>query len=387
MSISGGVVDGVRSALLRLDEVDARLNCVADRDDVAVLAAAVAAAAAPDGPLRGEAITVKDWIDVAGFRCSGGSSGHSERRPREDASAVARLRAAGAVVVAKACVHVESERFGKVLNPHDRSRSPGGSSSGDAAAVGSGAVRLGIGSDSGGSVRVPAAWCHVVGMKPSAGLVPLTGHFPRLGERSDGRTVIGALTTSTSMAWHAVKTMAGPDGADGGVAPVAIGDPGSVDVPSLRVAVGSPGGRDVCPAVASALDQVAVTLQQAGASLVGSPPDWLEESRRITEAYWTRAQRTGAQIDQDLFDWDRFRRRVMLDTEGIDVMITPTVADMAPLHREMRTEDYLFCLPASLTGAPAITVPVDQGAVQVVARRWEDHVAVAVALTIESSVE
>ncbi len=382
MSISGDVVDGVRSALLRLDETYARLNCVADREDAAVLAEAAVAA---HGPLRGEAITVKDWIDVAGFRCSGGELSQSDRRPPEDASAVARLRAAGAVVVAKTCVHVESERFGRVLNPHDRSRSPGGSSSGDAAAVGSGAVRLGIGSDSGGSVRVPAAWCHVVGMKPSAGLVPLTGHFPRLGERSDGRTVIGALATSTRMAWLAVQTMAGPDGADGGVAPVTVGDPGSVSVSSLRVAVGSPGGREVCPAVASALTRVTATLQEAGSSLVGPPPDWLDEARRITEAYWARSERTGAQIEQDLFDLDRFRRRVMLDTTGIDVIITPTVADTAPLHREMRTEDYLFCLPASLTGAPAITVPVGSGAVQVIARRWQDHVAAAVALAIESS--
>lgn len=77
----------------------------------------------------------------------------------------------------------------------------------------------------------------------------------------------------------------------------------------------------------------------------------------------------------------------MLDTAGIDVIITPTVGEMAPLHREMRTEDYLFCLPAILTGAPAITVPVGPGAVQVVARRWQDHVAAAVALAIESSVE
>lgn len=222
-------------------------------------------------------------------------------------------------------------------------------------------------------------------MKPSAGLVPLTGHFPRLGERSDGRTVIGALATSTRMAWLAVQTMAGPDGADGGVAPVTVGDPGSVSVSSLRVAVGSPGGREVCPAVASALTRVTATLQEAGSSLVGPPPDWLDEARRITEAYWARSERTGAQIEQDLFDLDRFRRRVMLDTTGIDVIITPTVADTAPLHREMRTEDYLFCLPASLTGAPAITVPVGSGAVQVIARRWQDHVAAAVALAIESS--
>lgn len=382
MSPISGAVEAVRRALLQLDEADARFNCVADRDDFSVLAEA---AAAPHGPLHGEPITVKDWIDVTGFRCSGGQMSLSDRRPVHDASAVARLRAAGAVVVAKACVHAESERFGKVLNPHDPSRSPGGSSSGDAAAVGSGAVQLGIGSDSGGSIRVPASWCQVVGIKPSAGLVPVTGHFPRIGDRRDGRTVIGALATSTRMAWLAVKTMAGPDGVDGGVAPVPVGEPGSVSLPSLRVAIGVPGGRQVGPAVTAALTRVREILQVAGVSLAGPPPDWLDEARRITEAYWDRSERTGDQIDQDLSDWDRFRRRVMLDTAGIDVMITPTTADTAPLHRGMQTEDYLFCLPASLTGAPAISVPVGSGAVQVIARRWEDHVAAAVAMAIESS--
>jgi Asp-tRNA(Asn)/Glu-tRNA(Gln) amidotransferase A subunit family amidase len=372
----------VRSALARLDDVAARTGCVADRDDGAVL---VAAAAAPDGVLGGEPVTVKDWIDVTGFRCSGGSVDHADRRPADDATVVARLRAAGAVVVAKSAVQVDSERFGTVRNPHDPARSPGASSSGDGAAVGGGAVRLGIGSDSGGSVRVPAAWCRVVGMKPSAGLVPTTGHFPRLGERSDGRTVIGPLASSVDLAWLAVRVMAGPDGADGGVAPVALGDPDEVDVSTLRIAVGSPGGAEVDAAVTAALAQAGDALRDTGAPVGGSPPDWLGEARRVTEAYWDRVRRTGAQVEQDLFDWDRFRRRILLEADDVDVVVTPTVAEVAPLHRAMRTDDYLFCLPASLTGAPAITVPVGDGAVQVIARRWADHVAVAVARVLEAA--
>jgi amidase len=380
---AGAAVLSVQSALDRLDAVATRTGCVADRDDDAVLAAA---AAAPTGPLAGEPITVKDWIDVTGFRCSGGWVQHADRRPDADATVVARLRAAGAVVVAKSAVLVDSEVFGPVRNPHDPARSPGASSSGDGAAVGGGAVRLGIGSDSGGSIRVPAAWCGVVGMKPSAGLVPLTGHFPRLGDRSDGRTVIGPLAASVDLAWRAVTVMAGPDGADGGVAPVPLGDPAHVDVTAVRVALGSPGGRAVSPPVADAMAQAWERLRAAGATLAGPPPDWLDEGRRITEAYWDRARRTGEQVARDLFDWDRFRRRVLLETGDVDVVVTPTVAEMAPLHRAMRTEDYLFCLPASLTGAPAVTVPVGDGAVQVIAPRWADHVAVAVARVIEARV-
>lgn len=295
MSHWGVVATNWRAALDRLDVIAARTNCVADRNDAAVLAAA---AAAGPGALQGEPITVKDWIDVTDFRCSGGTVIHENRRPTHDAPAIDRLRGAGAVVIAKTAVSVDSERFGRVMNPHDVSLSPGGSSSGEGATVGSGTVRLGIGSDSGGSIRVPAAWCRVVGMKPSAGLIPATGHFPRIGERSDGRTVIGPLADSVDMAWTAVKVMAGPDGADGGVAPVVLGDADRVEVSSLRFAIGSPGFTEVGAAMSTALERVGEIMKSAGVSHAGAPPDWLDESRRITEAYWDRSERTGRQIDR-----------------------------------------------------------------------------------------
>jgi hypothetical protein len=174
-------------------------------------------------------------------------------------------------------------------------------------------------------------------------------------------------------------------GADGGIAPVALGDPDDIEVSALRFAVGSPGGAEVSPVMEAALDRVAEIVKSAGATLVGEPPDWLDESRRITEAYWNRAQRTGRQVEQDLMDWDRFRRRVLMDTGDVDVIVTPTVRDTAPLHRAMVTEDYLFCLPPSLTGAPALSLPVGDGAVQVIAHRWSDHVAVAAARMIEDA--
>ncbi len=370
-------VAAARTALSRLDELAPRTGCVVDRADEAVLAAA---AAAPPGPLHGEPLTVKDWIDVAGFRCSGGAFEHADRRPREDATAVARLRAAGAVVVAKTAVHVDGVR-----HPHDPSLSPGGSSSGDAVAVAGGAVRLGLGSDSGGSVRVPAAWCGVVGFKPSSGLIPVTGHFPRLGDRSDGRTVIGPLAARADLAWAAVRAMAGPDDVDGGVAPVALGDPAAVDLARLRMAIGVPSGVDVAPVVRDALEQARVALRAAGARDAGPPPNWLDDARAVTQAYWDRRDRPGSQVADDLFAWDRFRRYVLQATREVDVVVTPTVAGTAPPHRAMRTEDYLLCLPASLAGAPSVSVPVGGSAVQVITRRWEDHIAVAVARVLEAA--
>jgi len=373
----------VAAALTRLDEAGARTNCVVDRDDEVVLSAVAEANA--KSPFRGEPITVKDWIDVSGFRCSGGSAAHIDRRPAEDAPAISRLREAGAVVVAKTAVGVDSEHHGRVLNPHDLSRSPGASSSGEAAAVGGGAVRLGIGSDSGGSIRVPAAWCLVVGMKPSAGLIPLTGHFPEVGDRRDGRTVIGPLAQTVALAWTAVKVMAGPDGQDAAVAPVVLGDPGKVDLAGLRFAIGCPRGAEISRPVEAALERVGEIVESAGAVIVGGPPDWLEEARDITENYWDRTERTGSQVWQDLDDWDRFRRRVLAETAGVDVIVTPTVGETAPLHRPMTTEDYLFCLPASLTGAPALSIPVGESAVQVIAHRWSDHIAVAAAQMIEAA--
>ena len=124
---------------------------------------------------------MKDWIDVAGFPCAGADPPQWDRRPDADATVVARLRAAGAVVGAKTSPwNSVTPTATTVQHPLDPGRWPGGSSSGDAVVTAAGAVRLGVGSDSGGSVRVPAAWCGVFGLKPTTGLLPGTGHFPRV---------------------------------------------------------------------------------------------------------------------------------------------------------------------------------------------------------------
>ena len=139
------------------------------------------------GPLHGLPITVKDWIDVEGLPCAGDTD-QRDRRPTTDATVVRRLRDAGAIVIAKTKAWgPDAAETGAVRHPTHDDRMPGGSSTGESVAIVSGGSIVGIGSDSGGSIRLPAARRGVTGFKPTTGLVPSTGHFPRAG-RSLRRT-------------------------------------------------------------------------------------------------------------------------------------------------------------------------------------------------------
>ena len=296
---------------------------------------------------------------------------------------MARLRAAGGVLVAKSNVGVDHRVHGPCLHPVDPARSPGGSSSGEAVLVASGASPLGLGSDSGGSIRLPAAWCGAVGFKPSYGLVPTTGHYPRVGQLHDGRTVVGPLTRSARDAWLVLGVLAGPDGHDPGAVPVALGDPGSVAIAGLRVAALGTSGRSRRP----------WTCWSAGGATaaVGPPPSIVDEAADVTRRYWRRSSLTGPEADRLLLDWDRFRRRLLAAADGFDVIVTPVVAEPAPRRRPMTGDDYLWTLPWSLTGWPAMSLPwgrSDDGlplAIQVVAPAWQDHVVVAVAAWLEAA--
>jgi len=382
----------VQAALARLDGVQ-DLGAVVARDDETVLAeAARVDREGPVGPLRGLPLTVKDWIDVTGFPCEGESPERTDRIPVHDATAVARLRAAGAVVIAKTQPGAHHPLHGACHHPLDPRRSPGGSSSGEAALVGSGASVLGLGSDSGGSIRLPAAWCGVAGLKASYGLVPVTGHYPRVGPRYDGRSVIGPLAPRAVDLVEVLRVIAGPDGVDPGCVPAPVGDPATVRAADLRVAVveGEPWRPD--DRTAAAVQAAAATLVERGARVVdGVLPPHLEESFTITTDYWGRRALTGVQIDEHLLAWDRFAGRLTRAAAGFDVVVGPVVREVAPIDRPIVGEDFVFTLPWSLTGWPAVSVPAGTDpatgmplAVQVAAPRWHDHVALAVASWVQA---
>jgi amidase len=273
----------------------------------------------------------------------------------------------------------------------------GGSSSGEAALVAAGASLLGIGSDSGGSVRLPAAWCGVYGLRPSAGRVPGTGHYPRVGPHSDGRTQIGPLAAGIDGLELALSVIIGPDGRDVGAAPVPLLPSGSVDMRGLRIAVaGGEEDRQPQPDVVAAVDRAADVLEAAGATRVPWRFPWLARAQDITHRYWQRAAGqeglTGAEVDRQLVDWDRFCYRYLEAVEDIDLVVMPATAGPAPRQPQSGSADFVFLLPASLTGSPAVVVPAGDGdeglplAVQLVGRPWEDHVPLAAGRILEASV-
>ena len=177
------------------------------------------------GPMDGVPVGIKDALDTAGLRTTGHSRLHLDRVPVRDAAAVAELRAAGAVIVGKQAMYELSYGgpsfdlpFPPARNPWDPGRIPGGSSSGSAAAVAAGHGPVAVGTDAGGSIRQPAAYCGVVGLKPSLGLVPTAGILPMtftLGEPGPmARTVADAALLLDAMAGTATASRLA-DGASG----------------------------------------------------------------------------------------------------------------------------------------------------------------------------
>ncbi len=218
-------VELTEDCLRRVEEVDGGIQAWAFLDSEHALRQARAAdgyrmAGGPLGPLHGVPVGIKDIFDTSDYPTEFGSALWQGRTPREDAVAVARLRAAGAIILGKT-VTTEYAYFhpGKTRNPHDPARTPGGSSSGSAAAVAAGMVPAAIGSQTNGSVVRPASFCGVVGFKPTHGLIPRTGAM-LLSRALDH---VGVFTRSVTDAALMADVLAGYDADDPDTRPVAGG--------------------------------------------------------------------------------------------------------------------------------------------------------------------
>jgi len=275
--------------LTRIAERNPELNAIVSLDaDRAREGAAAAdealASGAEVGPLHGLPFAFKDTHEVGGWTTTYGSVLYADHVPAADELIVERVRRAGVVVVGKTNVpefaagsHTFNRVFGTTLNPHDTSRSAGGSSGGAAAALASGMVPLADGSDMGGSLRNPASFCGVVGLRPTLGRVP---QWPAVNHWETTSTGGPMARTADDVALL-LSVMAGPDPR----APQALGDPGSTFAPplsgslaGLRVAVTPDlGGAFVCDReVASVVTSSAGTVATAGAHVSGDVPDLRE---------------------------------------------------------------------------------------------------------------
>ena len=180
----------VEAYIQRIEAVNPQLNAVVQLTADSALTQAKQADGALahgeiTGPLHGVPITVKDSFDTKGIISTAGTKGRASYIPQQDATAVARMRAAGAIVLGKTnlpelSLAYESNNliYGRTNNPYDLSRTPGGSSGGEAAIIAAGGSPLGLGTDAGGSIRVPAHFCGIAGLKPTSGRIPFTGLLP-----------------------------------------------------------------------------------------------------------------------------------------------------------------------------------------------------------------
>ncbi|MGE5097133.1 MAG: amidase [Betaproteobacteria bacterium] len=211
----------VDAHIAQIERVNAAINAVVvrrfaeARREADALDAALARGEA-EGALAGVPITVKESFDLEGFASTAGLTARAQMRARQDAVAVARLRAAGAIVLGKTNVPTlllanESDNplYGRTSNPWDTSRAPGGSSGGEAAIIAAGGSPLGLGSDIGGSVRLPAHACGIHSLKPGSGIVPLEGHLQFSGAAPALRIAVGPLARSVTDLALAMSVLAG----------------------------------------------------------------------------------------------------------------------------------------------------------------------------------
>jgi Asp-tRNA(Asn)/Glu-tRNA(Gln) amidotransferase A subunit family amidase len=438
--------DAVREHLDRIQKLEPTLNAFVDvRADAAIAEAraqdAAAAKGAPRGPLGGLPVSIKSAIEVAGLRCETGSPSREGTIATKDATCVARLRAAGAIVlgttnVAEMLMGYESDNplHGRTNNPLDVERTPGGSSGGESAAIAAGCSAGGIGSDGGGSIRVPAHFTGICGLKPTPGRIPTTGHQPACLASFGLLGVIGPMARTIEDVYAMFKATAGWDSYD----PMAVRTP----VVSLEDAMAcgpltigyfeDDGRTKVTPETREAVRRAARTLEDAGhrveffrpsgldrarelwdlffgeigLALLGETLDGAEKALPILKAYLSGKAPlpplSALGLTHAWIDRDELRADFLRQMDSHRVLICPVTAVPAFRHGERSwkidgtTVDYLDAMSYTqwfnLLGNPAAVVPVGKSpeglpiGVQVVGRHYEEELVLAVARAIESGV-
>jgi amidase len=424
----------VRHHLARIEAVNGDLNAVVqlagDRAiEEARRADAALAAGNSLGALHGVPMTVKDSFDTEGVISTGGTTGRASFIPSSDATAVRRLREAGAILLGKTntpelTLSYETDNliYGRTKNPYDLERTSGGSSGGAAAILAAGGSPFDIGSDYGGSVRLPSHCCGTAGIKPTTGRVPRTGHIYPPGGMLDSFQQIGPMCRQVGDLSLLLSVIAGPDGKDPAIAPAPLGDPADVDVSSLRIQFHVDNGiAEPTAETATTVRRAVEALGDEVASIAEGRPPGIEASFEICTALWaadggaatrrllleygTTDSSLGAiersdplsaeEIDALIHRWDVFRRDMLTVFQSYDVLLSPVNASPALPHGTSTTGSgfvgFSYTMTHNLTGWPGAVVRCgtsDDGlpiGVQIVAAPWREDVALAVAERLESA--
>jgi aspartyl-tRNA(Asn)/glutamyl-tRNA(Gln) amidotransferase subunit A len=445
----GGAAAKLAEALIRIDRLDDRIGAFVDvrRDDARAAAAnadAATAAGRLTGPLHGVPIGVKELFDVAGADGSYGSAVLAGRRADRDAAVVTALRRAGAIVVGTTRSHefgwgitTQHTTRGSTRNPWDLDRIPGGSSGGSAAAVSAGIVPLAIGSDTGGSIRLPAAFCGVLGLKTTFGRISRVGGVA-LAPSFDSA---GFLARSVGLLGAAFAASSGRDLADpatAGAPPVGAVDFGPSAVAAVRrLRFAAPAGlsperlpEDRTGAVASMcaaledlglqqtevrlpdareLYDVFVPLQMAEAheyhsTVLGTYPAAADRygsdvrSRLDAAASVTIAQYLRARRQQDGLRAEFARAFAVADVlvspvgaTGPSRVATPDKVTMSGADAPLRTAMMPYTVPQNLAGLPSITCPLGSDAegmpigIQLTGAPWSEPMLLGLASVLEAA--
>jgi amidase len=387
------------------------------------------------GPLHGVPMTIKDSIDTAGVITTGGTLGRKNFIPAQDATVVARLRSAGAILLGKTNTPeftlsgtTANLIYGMTSNPYKDGYMPGGSSGGAGALIAAGGTPFDIGSDFGGSIRGPAHFNGIAGLKPTSGRVPRTGHIVGYGGLFDAYQVLGPLARWVEDLAYLLPIIAGPDQLDAAIHPVPLEDPAKVNLKALKFAwhVDTGSSEKCTPETIATVQKVVGMLKDARCSLTqDAPVKIIQEAEQVRSDLsvadgraWvsrlvdkagtktthpllrmgpeTEGLATAARFTELVEKLDSSRSKMLQWLESYDIIICPVDASPAkpnPDNFDPKPRDpakYGFNGIYNMTGWPAAVVRAGVSAeglpigVQVVGRPWQEHVVLAVASFIES---
>ncbi len=430
-------VEVLETHLLRIKRYNPALNAIVTLDEAggrrrAIEADASVARGDVWGPLHGVPVTVKDSLETAGLRTTAGYPPLASYVPERDATVVARLRAAGAIILAKtnlprlaAGFQTDGPLLGRANNPWDTKRTPGGSTGGGAAAVAAGLSPLEMGSDFGGSIRIPAHFCGVFGLKPTEHRVSTAGHIPEtpgMGRRVRHMAAVGPLARSVEDLRLCLGLIEGADGRNWEVPPAPRDDMPPRPLREYRIGwTDGFGGVPVSPEIRAALELVAGQLADAGCrvercDLPGFDVAALEKAGRAVGGFEARPElprpirfvvrlqtmaTAGDAYIRGLNRRDAFIARMEEFLSDWDAWLCPAAAVPAFTHRKpggsIEVDGHKVPYHAAgshytkiftFTGNPVVSMPITRSGeglpigAQLVGRRWRDNELLDVAAAI-----